>query len=104
MAARIKPDDLAEYGRLIQEAADLESRARSLRRGARQIAERAEADLAATGRDSVRRGGYTLCWIEGRASVRWKDEFIRVAGADEAARIQADLDPPRRLQITPPAA
>ena len=103
MAPKLTRELLAERVKSHREASDLERRARSLRKRVEQIDAIASAELKASGKAAIRRAGYTLSWVDGRASVSWKDEFIRVAGPDEADRLAAEAKPGQRLQITAPA-
>ena len=40
---------------------------------------------------TVKKGKHVLRLVDAPGSVRWKDEFVRVAGPDAAAEAQADL-------------
>lgn len=94
---------LQERSRVVAEASELESKARKLRARQSQIDEIAEAELAKSGKSSIKRcGGWLLTWITGRATVAWRDEFIRIAGAEAADKLTAAAKPKPKLQITPP--
>ena len=103
MAQKLTADLLAERNELDAEARKLESRARTLRKKQSQIDDIAKAELTKAGRDSIRRAGYTLAYVDGRAVVRWRDEFVRVAGADAADELSQNATPSKRLQVTAPA-
>lgn len=102
--ARVTATELDKYRALETEAAELSARAATLKREAKVIATKAEADLEATGKPSVKRGGYLLKWADGRASIAWKTEFVRVAGAEAADKLAKDAPKKRSLDIIPPAA
>jgi len=47
----------------------------------------------------VKLGGYVVALVPGKVYVKWKDEFIRVAGTDEAERVTAGTTPKPKLEI-----
>lgn len=100
--ARITKERLDRRRKLVAEKLDLDRRSRALETEIKQIDSDAAADLKATGKDSVRRGGYLLTWKDGRPSIQWKSEFVRIAGAEAANRITADAPRPKKLDIVAP--
>jgi hypothetical protein len=103
MSNKLTSELLQERSDVSKEASELESRARKLRARQAQIDTIAEAELTKSGKSSIKRcGGWLLTWITGRSTVAWREEFIRVAGADEADRLAAAATPKPKLQITPP--
>jgi hypothetical protein len=50
-------------------------------------------------RRSVKIGGYVVSLVPGKVYVSWKNEFIRVAGTDEAERVSANTTPRDKLEI-----
>ena len=89
---------------LVAEASALESRARKLRSRQSQIDAIAQAALEKSGKQTIKRCGFTIAWIAGRALVAWKDEFIRACGVEAADSLAANAPAKPKLQITPPAA
>lgn len=100
---KLTAEKLKRRADLDAEARQLESRARTLRKEQSQIDKLCEDELLGSGRDSIRRSGYTIAWTAGRAVVRWRDEFIRVAGSDAADELAQSATPSKKLQITAPA-
>ena len=45
---------------------------------------------------------FQLSLTEGQSIVKWKDEFIRVSSAEEAAKISAAAPRAQRLEVTAP--
>lgn len=45
---------------------------------------------------------FTLSLAQGQAIVKWKEEFIRFASAEEAAKISENAPRAQRLEVTPP--
>jgi hypothetical protein len=45
---------------------------------------------------------FTIAKSDGQAVVKWKEEFIRVCGAEEAAALSADAPRAQRLEVRPP--
>jgi len=45
------------------------------------------------------RGEYRAYLVQGQARIAWKEQFIRVAGAEEAARIAANAERPLQLKV-----
>ena len=45
---------------------------------------------------------FTLSLADGQSIVKWKDEFIRVSSAEEAAKISAAAPRAQRLEVTAP--
>lgn len=101
---RITKTSLDRYSNLQAEATELARRARALQAEAKSIESAAKADLVASGKEAISRGGYRIEWTTGRLSVSWKDEFVGRLGADIANEITKAATPPRVVRITPPAA
>lgn len=101
---RVTKEQLEHRAQLLKEASELSSRAKTLREEATQIEELAASDLESSGRDTTKRGGFTLVWDEKRGSVAWKQEFIRVAGAEQADRLTQSAEVKRTIKIVAPPA
>jgi len=102
MAKRVTAAQLDRWRQIEAQRKDLAAKVKALDTEAKQIAKAASDDLAATGKQSAKRGDYLLTWKMGRASVAWKGEFIRVAGAEAAEKLANEAPPTRSLQITFP--
>lgn len=96
---------------MIQEYLDLEERRKALNREATDlgkrasaIAEKLEAYVTAKGgkERSVVRSGYRLSIKLANGFVPWKQEFIRVAGQEEANRLTREC-PKREVLAVDPA-
>lgn len=98
-AERLTKEALKRYRELRDKKSAIEREARTIGKELDQIAELCLAELTSAGKDSIRRHGFQLSLVEGRATVAWKDEFIRVAGAEEANLIQASATPTKRLEV-----
>ncbi len=73
---------------------------------AKQLEADFEAELTKTGKQSIKRHGFTLSWVDGRATVKWADEFLKACGAEEANRLkeEAAKSIEKKLNdLTPPA-
>ena len=44
-------------------------------------------------------GSFVLSLVPGRVSVSWKNEFIRVAGTEEAEKVSSEAKPKDKLEI-----
>lgn len=99
---RVTAAELTRWHTLRSEATELERTAKAKRDEAAKIERQAVADLKATGKAEITRGGWRLTWGFGRLSVSWKDAFIARCGADAAADLVNETKPPRKIQITPP--
>lgn len=90
---------LERYWRLDQRRRELERQARQLKAEADLLGRDIEAFLEQSGRQQLRRGDYLARWVETRAPVAWKQEFIRIAGAEEAIRLSLAAPWVRRLEV-----
>lgn len=89
-----------EYLALQEKRRDLNRQADALEREEKVIAAELVALVESDGGKArvVTKGSHKISLVEKPGSVRWKDEFIRVAGADEATALQANCPP--RLALT----
>ena len=99
---RVTKAELERRSSLLAESAELKRRADTLRAEVKAIEEKAEADLRASGRDSITRGGYRVTFGEKNGSVAWKGAFVAELGAEAAAKLQADAPKKSVLEISPP--
>lgn len=63
------------------------------------IDELATAALDAADGVAFNRGRHTVAYASKKRSVSWKTEFVRVAGADAAAKLRENAGTVRRLKI-----
>ena len=91
-APNITRADITEYLRLDKERLDLQRQARDKGRLQEAIEAKLTAYVEAKGGDarSVERSGFVLAIKTKAGSVKWADEFVRVAGEVEAQRLRAD--------------
>lgn len=94
--------DLARYCDLRERKKKLESEARSLETEINQLSDLTMSWLEEIGKNAATIHGYRVTIEEGRAYVSWKDEFVRLAGADNAASIAAAAPRPPRLSVLAP--
>ncbi len=104
--AKITKEELAEWQDLNAKRLELEREARTLEKRCDQILEKAADVLRESGKQSIKRFGFALAWVAGKASVSWKDAFVSECGPDKAAELQkkAVNNAEKKLLITPPAA
>lgn len=100
---KITRDELDEYARLNAERKDLEKQARTISVRCKQIEAAVLEQLQAAGKQQCKRFGYQLAIIAGRATVAWKDAFVRECGAERAAELQAAAEATSKVSITPPS-
>lgn len=101
-ARKPKKDELARYCELRERKRLLESEARGLETEINQLADVATSYLEEIEKNAATVHGYRVTLEEGRAYVAWKDEFVRVAGADAAVKIAKDALRPPMLSILAP--
>ena len=98
--------DLDEYTALDTEAAQLERRAKTLRDRQSQLVEKFEAELVESKHPSCIRHGFTFAWVNGSATVKWADEYLRELGVDKANALKAAAAlsaTASKMKILPPA-
>ncbi len=102
MAITISLDELDEYARLDRERKQLERQSRTIATRCKQIEQTVRDQLEADGKTSAKRFGYQLALVDGRATVAWKDAFIREVGQDRASELIESAEPSVKVSITPP--
>lgn len=100
MAITISREDLDEYREINTERKELDRRSRALAKRCKQVEAQVLEQLQDAGKTSAKRFDYTLTLTDGRPSVKWQDQFILVAGPDEAQRLIAEADTPQKAVIT----
>ena len=98
-------DKLLEWQQIETQRKELSRQSATLGQRAKQLEADFEAELKKTGKQSVKRHGFTLSWVDGRATVKWADEFLKACGADEANRLkdEAAKSAEQKLSISAPA-
>lgn len=101
MADTITIDELRAYVEARTAASRLASEARTYSREASRLHDILICKVRAivNGKRSVRRHGYRLTIVDGRATVRWKDEFVKLAGPEHAALLQREAKRPEKLEV-----
>lgn len=86
---------------------DLEARRLELEREARKaesdrdlLSKQFQAYLDEMGATSLKRGKFDIAIVDGRPSVAWKDEFVKVAGAEKASALSASATGKKKIQVT----
>lgn len=101
-APKITAEQLQRWLELDQERKDLERKARLLARDQELISLALDAALQAAGVDKAKRGDAEVHYVDGRINVSWKDEFLKLAGPEKAAAVQAaaaSQPPPKKIQV-----
>jgi hypothetical protein len=98
-------EKLLEWQQIEAERKELTRRAATLGQRAKQLEADFEAELTKSGKQSITRHGFTLSWVEGRATVKWAEEFLKACGADEANRLkeEAAKSVEKKLSISAPS-
>lgn len=99
---RVTAADLIRRDELLAAIAIRRREANTMAGEVREIEDTAAADLAASGRESIRRGGRVITTADGRISIPWKKEFVAAMGAEAAAAVEAAAEPKPKLVIGPP--
>jgi hypothetical protein len=94
---------LARFCQLREQKRELDAQVRVVEAELYSLHEACMAFLVDRGTRTARVAKYHLLLADGQAVVRWKDEFIRVAGADAAAKVAKAALRARRLEITAPS-
>lgn len=100
VAPKITPEVLKKRRTLDARQKELECEARAIKKEKDAIDTDLKAALKKAGKTSVARGGFRVSLVEGRPSVSWKGEFIKIATAQVAAEIEANSPRSVRLEVT----
>jgi len=97
--------DLEQWQDLESRRKTLEREAKTLKDKADQLAEKFNAELTKSGKQSIVRHGFTLAWVAGRATVQWAAEYLRELGSEKAneLKLKAAESAEQKLSITVPA-
>jgi len=102
----VTKEQIAEYVELDLKASPLEREAKTYRDRQKQLEEDFEADLRESRKPSVIRHGHTFAWVNGSATVKWAEEYLRDCGVDKANALKAAaalLAIASKMKILPPA-
>lgn len=101
----IAKEKLQEWQRLKAESAELGRQKKTIDDRLGQLETEFEAELTTSGKTSIKRHGFTLAWLPGRASVQWAAEFLRECGPEktQALKDAAAEKACQKLQIAAPA-
>jgi len=103
---RMTTDEISEFLSLEEERRRLNRLAADLEKKAKPIKEKILQFVRTTGGKSrsVVSCGHVLAIITRAGTVTWKDEFIRVAGEDEAEKLRSAVPPTEMLSVEKVAA
>lgn len=100
VAPKITPEVLKKRRQLDDRQKELEREARAIAKEKTAIDTDLKAALEKAGKTSIARGGFRVSLVEGRPSVSWKGEFVKLATAQVAAEIEANAPRSLRLEVT----
>lgn len=106
MAANVTREEIAQYLSYEKDRLAAQRQVDNLARAAKPLKEKIEA-YAQThgGKDrTCRHAGYVLQFLLRKVPPSWKDEFLRVAGEAEAAKVQSEERTKEYLVVTPEAS
>lgn len=96
----ITADLLREVHDRNQQRLDLDRQSRTLAQANEAPLQQIRDALEAEGRSEVRRGDLVARLEDGRATVSWKNEFVAVAGEEEANRLVREAPIPKRVVVS----
>jgi hypothetical protein len=102
----ITKEQTQEYTDLDVKASALEREAKTYRDRQIQLEELFEKDLKDSKKPSVIRHGFTFAWVNGSASVKWADEYLKECGPEKANALKQEAAKnatASKLKILPPA-
>ncbi len=102
---KLTRDELADYGQALKRRAELQAELAGLKSKIDQLETCVLLDLVAQNKASATRYGWTFLVERANKSVAWKEEFIRVAGAEKAVQLalEGKGQGKAKLSVTPPA-
>lgn len=97
----VSEKDLKELEEITARRLDLQRERDVLKRREDAIKAQLVEHVEAKGgkKKEVKLGRYLLAMVAGKTYVSWKNEFIRVAGTEEAERVTADTPAKLKLEI-----
>ncbi len=100
-ARSITEEQIQEYRRLDSLRLEHAAKARNYERKLDMIAGHFRNVLTDLNKQRLRRLGYDIMLVDGRRYPKWKDEFIRIAGPDEAQKVEENTQPTKQLKVEP---
>lgn len=102
-STRLSRIELDEFWRLNTRRLELSRQADAVERELKGLKEKIETHVRAKGGEelAVVSCGYLLALKRSAGAVKWKDEYVALAGSDAAAQLQAAAPPRETLQVTP---
>lgn len=102
-APRVVKEDIERYLKLEEERLDLQRQARDKARLAEELEKKLWAWIEVHGGDGrcCTRSGFVLAIKTKTGTVRWADEFVRVAGAEEAQKLREACPRAEFLTVEP---
>lgn len=99
--ARITAEQAAKWIELNTRRLELEREARALDKERELLSVEFQQALDAKGQDVMKVGGgeFVIKLVEGNGSVKWKDEFIRVAGSAKATELTAAAPKSKKVVV-----
>jgi len=101
MGLTITKEQCEEFLKLDKERSALDQKSRALKKRTDALKSHFKAFLAEQGKDSVKRNGFQLTLVDGKPSVSWKDEFVRVAGPLAADEVLTNAERSKGVEVTP---
>ena len=104
----ITREELEEYQILQAERKALDRKSKTIEAREKSILEKVHAEVMASGKHQIIRFGFGLVLEPGRASVPWKEAFIKACGTTAATQLQeqaakeAEETENRKAKIIPP--
>lgn len=100
----MKREHLEEWSALENQRRTLQSELGTVRQRQQQLEEQFEAELLASGKSQLKRHGFILAMVPGRATVSWSTEFLKACGqeAAQALKTAAAATAKSVFVITPP--
>lgn len=81
-------EKLKEWQRCNTERLRLGREAESFKKRCDQLEAEFEAELIASEKSSIIRGGFTLCWVPSKSNVSWADEFLKECGPEKVSALK----------------
>lgn len=97
---KITRKDLDRYWQLEEQRKALEQQARTLKAAAKALEDQFKQALEEAGIREHVVADYRVALVEGRPSVSWKTQFIRVAGAEAAQKLLEHAVRPIQVAIS----
>lgn len=100
-APRVSKSDIETYLDLEERRKELEREAKELKQRAAPLKEKFKEAVKVSGKDSIKKHGHLLTVIKGKALVKWREEFLKVADEGKAAELESEAPRVEMLQVRP---